>query len=163
MDWKKLHYLIWLLPAYLLFQGIYQVIVYNGMLKTYKDGQSYMAKVDYFRINNLQAQTNGVITLSFTTKDGHYVHQRMTLAVQLAEEVSNYNEIPVRYLRNSSMPIIMIPPYSFDKNMVKINIAICALSFLITMGIAYYVERYFGKKKHGEIPDGFSFEFASES
>ncbi len=61
MDWKKLHYLIWFLPAYLLFQGIYQVIVYKGMVKTYAEGVSYMANVDYFRINDMQAQTNGVI------------------------------------------------------------------------------------------------------
>lgn len=160
MDWKKLHYLIWFLPAYLLFQGIYQVIVYNGMIKTYAEGTSYMANVDYFRINDMQAQTNGVIILSFTTKDGQHIRQKMTLAVQLAEEVRDYNKIPVRYLKDSSMPIIMIPPYSFDKNMVKINIAICVVSFLITLGIAVYVEKYFGRKKRGEVPDGYVFEMA---
>ncbi len=85
----------------------------------------------------------------------------MTLAVQLAEEVRDYNKIPVRYLKDSSMPIIMIPPYSFDKNMVKINIAICVVSFLITLAIAVYVEKYFGKKKRGEVPDGYVFELAN--
>lgn len=163
MDWKKLHYLIWLLPAYLLFQSVYQVIVYNGLTKTYKEGTSYIANVDNFMIRNLQAQSYGSITLSFHVKDGRFIRRTMTLPVKLAQEVKDYEKMPIRYLKNSSEPIIMIPPYNFYRNMVRIYIAIAILAFLIGLGVAITVEHYFWKRRHGLVPSGFEFELVDST
>lgn len=158
MDWKKLHYLIWLLPAYLLFQSLYQVDVYHGLTKTYKEGTSYVASVDQFMIRNLQAQSYGSITLSFDTRSGEHIKRTMTLPVKLAQEVKDYEKIPVRYLKKSSEPLIMLPPYIFYRNMIRIYLAIAWLSFAIALGIAIYVERYYWKCRHGLIITDFEFE-----
>lgn len=158
MDWKKLHYLIWLLPAYLLFQSVYQVIVYRGLTKTYKEGTSYIANVDQFMIRNLQAQSYGSITLSFNDKEGEHIQRTMTLPVKLAQEVKDYEKIPVRYLKDSSEPIVMIPPYHFYRDMVRIFIAIAFLAFILGLGVAITVERHYWKRRHGLAISGFEFE-----
>jgi hypothetical protein len=156
MNWKKLYHLIWLLPAYLLFLGIQQTMVYFGVQKTYNSGHSYVAKVDYYRINNLQAQTNGVVILSFNTKEGNQIRKKLTLPVQMAEEIQDYTNIPIRYLESSFEP--MIPTYSFQKNMTLIDIGIIIISLVITVGIAIYVERYFAKRGKEGRPDNLTAE-----
>jgi hypothetical protein len=158
MNWKKLYHLIWLLPAYLLFLGIQQTMVYFGVQKTYNSGHSYVAKVDYYRINNLQAQTNGVVILSFNTKEGNQIRKKLTLPVQMAEEIQDYTNIPIRYLESSFEPIVMIPTYSFQKNMTLIDIGIIIISLVITVGIAIYVERYFAKRGKEGRPDNLTAE-----
>lgn len=163
MDWKKLHYLIWLLPAYLLFQSLYQVDVYRGLTKTYKEGTSYIANVDQLMVRNLQAQSYGSITLSFDTKSGDHIKRTMTLPVKLAQEVKDYEKIPIRYLKASSEQIVMIPPYIFYRNMVRIYIAIAWLSFAIALGVALYVERFYWKRRHGLVITDYEFELVDSA
>lgn len=135
-------YIYWLLPAYLLFQTVYQVQVLRGLEKTYDQGVSYVAEVVDFRLKNMQAQSNGVIELKFAINGGDTVQKRMSLPVQLAAQTRQYGMMPVRYLADSPQPIVMIPTYNFHHNMVRINVAILASSFLGTLIMGLFVFRW---------------------
>lgn len=135
-------YIYWLLPAYLLFQTVYQVQVLRGLEMTYDGGESYVADVVDFRLKNMQAQSNGIIELKFDINSGETVQKRMTLPVQIAAITRQYGKIPVRYLADSPQPIVMIPTYDFHHNMVRINVAILASSLLATLIIGYFVFRW---------------------
>ncbi len=135
-------YIYWLLPAYLLFQTVYQVQVLRGLEMTYGKGESYVADVVDFRLKNMQAQSNGIIELKFDINSGETVQKRMTLPVQIAAITRQYGKIPVRYLADSPQPIVMIPTYDFHHNMVRINVAILASSLLATLIMGYFVLRW---------------------
>ena len=143
MNGKKIvGYLYWLLPAYLLFQTVYQIQVLRGLEHTYEQGESYVADVVDFRLKNMQAQSNGIIELKFDIAGGETVQKRMTLPVQMAAQTRQYGKIPVRYLADSPQPIVMIPTYDFHHNMVRINVAILLSSFLATMIMGYFVFKW---------------------
>jgi hypothetical protein len=135
-------YIYWLLPAYLLFQSVYQIQVLRGLEKTYELGESYVADVVDFRLKNMQAQSNGIIELKFNIAGGETVQKRMTLPIQLAALTRQYGKIPVRYLADSPQPIVMIPTYTFHHNMVRINVAILLSSFLGTLVMGFFVFRW---------------------
>jgi len=158
----KIYHFIWLIPAWLLFLGIYEVYTYNGLVKTYQEGTSYIANVDYFRMKDLQAQSNGVIILSFDTKEGEHIRKQMTLPVKLAALIQDYTKIPIRYLKDSSEPVVMIPPYNFHRHLFLSNMGILSISVLIAIGIAVWVERHFWKEKHGLIPSIYKFEIVDQ-
>lgn len=139
---RLLGFLYWILPAYLLFQSVYQIGVLQGLENTYANGESYISDVVDFRLKNMQAQSNGIIELRFETQDGEIVQKRMTLPVQIAAITRQYGKIPVRYLAESRQPIVMIPTYNFHHNMVRINVAILVSSFLATVGFGYFVIRW---------------------
>jgi len=132
----------WLLPAYLLFQSVYQIQVLRGLEKTYEQGESYIAEVVDFRLKNMQAQSNGIIELKFDIAGGETVQKRMTLPIQLAAQTRQYGKMPVRYLADSPQPIVMIPTYDFHHNMVRINVAILVSSFLGTLIMGFFVFRW---------------------
>lgn len=144
---RLLGFLYWLLPAYLLFQSVYQIGVLQGLENTYANGESYISDVVDFRLKNMQAQSNGVIELRFETQEGEIIQQRMTLPVQIAAITRQYGKIPVRYLANSRQPIVMIPTYDFHHNMVRINVAILLSSFMATVVIGYFVIRWARRKE----------------
>ncbi len=146
MGKKAVSILYWLLPAYLLFQSVYQIQVLRGLEKTYADGQSYTADVVDFRLKNMQAQSNGIIELRFSVGDT-VVDQRMTLPVQMAAQVRQYGKLPVRYLGSSAQPIVIIPTYNFHHNMVRMNVAILLSSFLATAVIGVFVVRWARRHK----------------
>ncbi len=144
-------YIYWLLPAYLLFQTVYQIQVLYGLETTYEQGESYVADVVDFRLKNMQAQSNGIIELKFDIAGGQTVQKRMTLPVQLAAQTRQYGKIPVRYLADSPQPIVMIPTYDFHHNMVRINVAILISSFLGTLIMGFFVFRW--SRKIGTEPE----------
>ena len=135
-------FIYWLLPAYLLFQSVYQIQVLRGLEMTYEGGESYVADVVDFRLKNMQAQSNGIIELRFDIASGETVQKRMTLPIQLAALTRQYGKIPVRYLAGSPQPIVMIPTYTFHHNMVRINVAILLSSFLGTLIMGFFVLRW---------------------
>lgn len=159
----KIYHFIWFIPVYLLLQGIYQIYSYNGFIKTYDHGTSYIASVNYLQIKNLQAQTNGVIRLSFDTKDGEHIDRQMTVPVNVAGMVQNYTKIPVRYLKASSEPVVMIPTYNFQRHIFLSNMGILAISFFIALGVAIWVERHFWLENRGLKPAGYNFEIIDHS
>jgi len=144
-------FLIWLLPAYFLFQGGYQVLTYYGIEQTYTDGESYVANVLEFDVKQIAAQTNGYVILRFTTTSGDTVTEQLALPVQMAQVIMESEQIPIRYLADSFKPIVMLTVYELQKSVVLVNMAVSSLGLLVTLFVAVYASRFALKRlRHGE-------------
>jgi len=135
-------FLIWLLPAYFLFQGGYQVLTYYGVEQTYEDGESYVAEVLEFDVKQIAAQTNGYVIIRFNTTSGETVTEQLALPVQMAQVIMESEQIPIRYLADSFKPIVMLTVYDLQKSVVLVNMAVSSIGFLVTLLVAAYASRY---------------------
>lgn len=144
-------FLIWLLPAYFLFQGGYQVLTYYGIEETYAEGESYVADVLEFDVKQIAAQTNGYVIIRFTTQSGETVTRELALPVQMAQVIMESEQIPIRYLADSFKPIVMLTVYDLQKSVVLVNMAVSFIGLVVTLLVALYASRYAIKRiRHGE-------------
>lgn len=144
-------FLVWLLPAYFLFQGGYQVLTYFGIEETYKNGESYVAEVLEFDVKQIAAQTNGYVVIRFTTSDGETVTEKLALPVQMAQVIMESEQIPIRYLSDSFKPIVMLTVYDLQKSVVLVNLAVSSLGLIVTLLVGFYASRYAIRRiRHGE-------------
>lgn len=135
-------FLVWLLPAYFIYQGSYQVLVYNGLNDTYINGQSYVSDVIEFEVKQIAAQTNGYVVLRFEKQNGETVQQQLSLPVQMAQVITESERIPIRYKEQSFNPIVMIPTYELQRNVVSVNMAVSGIGLLVTIIIAGFATRF---------------------
>jgi len=144
-------FLIWLLPAYFLFQGSYQLLIFQGMTTTYDNGSSYVADVIDFDVKQIAAQTNGYVVLQFDTEDDGTIVEQLALPVQMAQVIMNSELIPVRYNSSSFSPIVMMPVYELQKNVVRVNLGVTSFGLIVTFLVALWATRFARNKiKHGE-------------
>ncbi|MCC5905902.1 MAG: hypothetical protein JJU13_06850 [Balneolaceae bacterium] len=141
---NKYHFifLTWLLPLYFLFQGGYQVLSYFGVQSTYSTGESYVASVTDFDVKQIAAQTNGYVVLNFTTADGKIIEQQLGLPVQFAQVIMESEVIPIRYSESSFSPIVMMPIYELQRNVIRVNIGVTSFGFLATLLVSWYASRF---------------------
>lgn len=144
-------FLVWLLPAYFFFQGTYQVLIYNGLGLTYESGESYIADVLEFDVKQIAAQTNGYVVLEFETEQGENVRQQLALPVQMAQVITDSEVIPVRYYKESFSPIVMLPTYDLQRDVVSVNMGVTGIGLLVTLVIALAASRFALRRlRHGE-------------
>ncbi|MDX1640982.1 MAG: hypothetical protein R3220_04765 [Balneolaceae bacterium] len=139
-------FLIWLLPAYFLFQSGYQIYTYFGIVSTYNDGTSYVAQVTDFDVKQIAAQTNGYVVLRFNTSDGETIERQLSLPVQFAQVIMDSEVIPIRYKEDSGKPIVMMPVFELQKKVIRVNIAVTVIGLIATIIVAFYASRYARKK-----------------
>ncbi len=137
-----LWYLVWLLPLYLIVMAAHMGAVYHGLGKTYDDGESYIADVIHFEIKQIAAQTNGSITVHFTMNNGSAITRKLSQPIQNAAQLQASELMPVRYLESSYQPIVLVPIYEFHRKMVLVNLAVLAVSIIITFFIALTAHRF---------------------
>lgn len=142
----KFLYLIWLLPAYLLFLAGHQGAVYFGINDTYENGSSYTAEVIDFDLKQIAAQTNGYMVLRFETDDGEVIQQQLSLPVEMAGALSEIKVVPVRYQKDAFMDIVILPTVDTQKRLALTNMGMAFIGFLIAGVIAVAVHRYVNKK-----------------
>ncbi len=135
-------FLVWLLPGYFLFQGSYQLLVYNGLSNTYTNGESYVADVIDFDVKQIAAQTNGYVVLRFNTRSGELIQKQLSLPVQMAQAIMDSELIPVRYSEQSFNPIVMLPTYELQRSVVSVNMAVSGLGLLATIVVAAFASRF---------------------
>lgn len=143
-------FLIWLLPAYFLFQSGYQVYTYLGIVSTYNDGDSYVAKVTDFDVKQIAAQTNGYVVLEFTPSEGETIERQLSLPVQFAQVIMDSEVIPIRYKKDSAKPIVMMPVFELQKKVIRVNIAVTLIGLIATVIVSFFASRYAMRK----IKDG---------
>ena len=135
---KKWVYLTWLIPAWLLFLGLYQANVMRGLMRTHADGADLMAFVEEFDIKYISSQTNGYVVLRFTPPGEAEREQKLSLPVQVAAKIQNLAAIPIRYQPESPVPVVMLPTFPFQRSTMIVNLAIMSVSLLITSLIAWH-------------------------
>jgi hypothetical protein len=135
-------FLIWLLPAYFLFQGGYQLLIFNGIQNTFDSGDSYIAEVTDFDVKQIAAQTNGYVVLKFTTSEGRIVEEKLALPVQFAQVIMQSELIPIRYLEASFNPIVIMPVYELQQSVIKVNIGVTSFGMIATLLISIYASTF---------------------
>lgn len=146
----RLIYIVWILPAYLLFIMVQQALVYQNTIKTYNEGTSIAADVLDFDIKQIAAQSNGYVVLEFVDPDGETQERKLSLSVQMAQRIIDTGVIPIRYLEGSFQEIVMIPTYDLQKETSLSNLGIATIGFLILTGISVTATRFAKRRiKHG--------------
>jgi len=144
-------YLVWLLPLYFVMQAGYQIYIYSGINQTYSSGSSYVAEVIDFDVKQIAAQTNGYVVIRFADEGGNRVEEKLSLPVQMAQVLTGSDAIPVRYLSGSAKPIVLIPVFGLQKEIILMNISVSSVSLLIVIIIAVFVTRYANRmRREGE-------------
>lgn len=146
----RLIYIVWLLPAYLLFIMIQQGLVYQNTIKTYNEGESIAADVLDFDIKQIAAQSNGYVVIEFIDPDGQRQERKLSLSVQMAQRIIDTGVIPIRYLEGSFQEIVMIPTFQLQKETSLSNLGIATIGFLILTGVSLLATRFARKRiKYG--------------
>ena len=144
--------IVWLLPAYFLLQGSYQVLIYNGLNTTYNSGESYVAEVIDFDVKQIAAQTNGYVVIQFDKQDGEQLQERLALSVQMAQVIMQSELIPIRYHQESYSPVVMLPTYDLQRNVISVNMAVTGFGFLATLLVAIFATRFARRKiRDGDV------------
>lgn len=138
---KKLVYLTWLIPAWLLFLGLYQGYVLRGIIYTQASGESLVAFVEDFDIKYIASQTNGYVVLRFQPTGEEQRTDKLSLPVQVAAKIQDLAALNIYYKSDSSVPVVMVPTFPFQRSMMIVNLAIMAVSLLITGLVAFYFTR----------------------
>jgi len=139
-------YLIWLLPAYFLYQLGYQSMTYFGLQETHEQGESYVAEVTDFDVKQIAAQTNGYVVLNFTTNDDEVIEEQLSLPVQMAQVIMESELIPIRHKSDSFKPIVMMPVYELQQSVIKVNLGVTFIGLVVTIIVAFYASRYANRK-----------------
>jgi hypothetical protein len=114
-------------------------------------GESLAAKVEFFKIKNMQAQSNGVIEISFTDGKGTSHQKKMTLPVQQAAQLQQMAIIPIRFKADSFVPVVFVPTYELQKNVIQMNLGIILLSFVLTVWAGLRINTFVFKKSSREL------------
>lgn len=138
-------YLVWILPAYMCFIFIQQVLVYKGTIETFENGTTYMAEVTDFDIKQIAAQSNGYVDIRFEKEDS-VIERRLSLSVQMAQNYIEESIIPIRYHKKSFQDIVLTNTYDIQKSTTLINMGVAFIAFGATFIIALFVQRYVNRK-----------------
>lgn len=154
---RRLLYFFWILPVYMGFITLQQLTVHIGTIQTYEEGVSIAADVTDFDIKQIAAQSNGYVVINFPLPDGTMTERKLSLSIQMAQEIIDTQVIPIRYLADSWQPIVMIPTYELQRSTSLLNGIIAFIGFVITLTAAFYAIRY-ARKQRSELPDQFEIE-----
>lgn len=143
--YKYLH-LVWLIPIYFTLQLSYQGLNYRGIEKTYKNGTSHIASVIDFEVKQIAAQTNGYVVIRFTDQQGDTIQKQLSLPVQFAQVIMDSELIPLRYDPSSFRPIVLIPVFELQKDVIMVNIAVSLIGLLATIILSFFASKYANRK-----------------
>ncbi|MEX0845159.1 MAG: hypothetical protein WD022_07740 [Balneolaceae bacterium] len=157
MNNYRILYLYWLLPAYLLFLTVQQGLVYRGAIDTFENGTTYLAEVTDFDIKQIAAQSNGYVDIEFEAEDT-VIARRLSLSVQMAQEIMESPVIPIRYKKDNFQEIVLYPTFEIQKSTSLYNMSV-AFTGLIVLGIfGFFVNRYIRRKLIDENDEKFEIE-----
>lgn len=157
MNKYRLLYLFWIVPAYLLFLVVQQGMVYKGTIDTYENGTTYMAEVMDFDVKQIAAQSNGYIVLRFEV-DGEMLERKLSLSIQMAQELMESANIPLRYQEGSFQDIVLFPTYQIQRSTSFFNGCVALIGLFVTVISGIYVNRFIKRKVDDEFGDDFEIE-----
>lgn len=153
----RLLYLFWAIPAYLLFLVIQQGLVYQSSIDTYENGTTYLAEVTDFDIKQIAAQSNGYVVIKFETED-EVIERRLSLSVQMAQELMKTSNIPIRYQKGAFQEIVLYPTFNIQKSTSLFNMSVAFIGLVVTVISGVFVNRYVRRKVINENDEKFEIE-----
>ncbi|MBD3615305.1 MAG: hypothetical protein HUJ22_01940 [Gracilimonas sp.] len=149
--------LYWVVPAYLLFLIIQQGLVYQGSIDTYENGTTYLAEVTDFDIKQIAAQSNGYVDIKFEV-DEEVIERRLSLSIQMAQELMESSNIPIRYKKGNFQEIVLYPTFQIQKSTSFFNMSVAFIGFTVTVIFGFFVNRYIRRKVADENDEKFEIE-----
>lgn len=157
MNNYRLLYLYWLVPAYLLFLVVQQGMVYRSAIDTYENGETYLAEVTDFDIKQIAAQSNGYIDIRFEV-EGEVKERRLSLSIQMAQELMESSTIPIRYQEGAFQEIVLYPTFRIQKSTSLFNMSVAFIGFVVTVIFGFLVNRYIRRKVLDKNDEKFEIE-----
>lgn len=157
MNNYRLLYLYWIIPAYLLFLVIQQGLVYQSAIDTYENGTTYLAEVTDFDIKQIAAQSNGYIDIRFEVEE-EVIERRLSLSVQMAQELMESSNIPIRYQKGAFQEIVLYPTFNIQKSTSLFNMSVAFIGLVVTVISGFFVNRYVRRKVTNENDEKFEIE-----
>ncbi len=154
MNRYRFLYAYWLIPLWLLFLGVQQILVHRGAMDTYKNGDTYIAEITDFDLKQMGAQSNGYVDIRFEA-DGKVIQRRLSLSVQTAQKLMEAPNIPIRYQKGARQEIVLYPTYEIQRDTSFYNMTIAVLAMVITAILGLFVNRYV--KRKSATPDDEKF------
>lgn len=148
-------YIVWILPAYILFIIIQQGLVYTGTIDTYKNGESIATDVLEFDVKQIAAQSNGYVVIKFVDPDGNEQERKLSLSIQMAQRIIDTPVIPIRYQKGAFQEIVMIPTYSLQKGTSLSNMGVAFIALLVLIIASFSVSRFATRKVNKQDPELF--------
>lgn len=152
MNKYRFLYFYWVVPAYLLFLVFQQGMVYKGAIDTYENGTTYLAEVTDFDIKQIAAQSNGYIDIKFEV-DGETIERRLSLSVQMAQELMESSNIPIRYQKGTMQEIVLYPTFNIQKSTSLFNMSVAFIGLVVTVISGFFLNKYI-KRKVADANDG---------
>ncbi len=157
MNNYRLLYLYWLVPAYLLFLVVQQGMVYSSAIDTYENGETYLAEVTDFDIKQIAAQSNGYVDIRFEV-EGEVIERRLSLSIQMAQELMESPNIPIRYQKGAFQEIVLYPTFRIQKSTSLFNMSVAFIGFVVTVIFGFLVNRYIRRKVIDKNDENFEIE-----
>lgn len=150
-------YAYWFIPAYLFFLVFQQAMVHKGSIDTYENGESYLAEITGFEIKQIAAQSNGYVEIKFTV-DGEVIERRLSLSIQMAQELMESSSVPLRYQEGAYPDIVLFPTYEIQKSTSLFNMSVAAVGVIITFIAGIILNRFIKRRSADEHADEFNIE-----
>ncbi len=158
MSKYRLLSLYWLIPGYLIFLVVQQFSVYSGAKATFNNGQQYTANVLDMEVKQIAAQSNGYIIVSFDTNSGETIERKMTLSIQMAQQLLQGAQVNLSYMPGAYPEIVLHPTYQIQVKTSFFNASVAFLGSMVTLIFGVYVQRYVNRKSLNETADDFTIE-----
>jgi hypothetical protein len=132
-------------------------MVYKGAIDTYENGQTYLAEVTDFDIKQIAAQANGYVNIRFEV-DGEIIERKLSLSIQMAQELMESSNIPIRYQPGTFQEIVLYPTFEIQKSTSLVNMGVAFIGFVVTVIAGVFVNRYIRRKVMDENDEKFDIE-----
>ncbi len=158
MSKYRLLSLFWIIPAYLIFLVGQQVSVYYGAKNTFDNGENYQAEILDMEVKQIAAQSNGYVVISFETNSGETIERKMTLSIQMAQQLLQSAVVELSYKKGAYPEIVLHPTYALQVKTSLFNASVAFIGLIVTLIAGIYVQRYSNRKSADETADDFEIE-----
>tara|TARA_R110002096_G_scaffold434360_2_gene655691 strand:- start:4328 stop:4810 length:483 start_codon:yes stop_codon:yes gene_type:complete len=138
--------LFWIIPAYLAFISFQQGMVHFGSKITFENGDRYIVEVLDMQMKQIAAQSNGFVIFKFTTPEDDVITKKMTLTIQMAQQIMKVSEIPIRYRKGGYPEIVLEPTYDIQYATSLYNMWVAIAALISTIIAALMIQRFSNAK-----------------
>lgn len=135
-----------------------QGFVYKGATTTFNEGEQYAAEVLDIEMKQIAAQSNGYIIIDFETESGQVIERKMTLSIQMAQQLMESPTVKLSYKKDAYPEIVLHPTYQLQVKTSLYNASVAFLGLIVTLIAGVRLQRYINRKSANETGDDFSIE-----
>ena len=98
------------------------------------------------QMKQIAAQSNGFVIFKFTTPEDDVITKKMTLTIQMAQQIMKVSEIPIRYRKGGYPEIVLEPTYDIQYATSLYNMWVAIAALISTIIAALMIQRFSNAK-----------------